>query len=86
MRLGSITTRHSNIWGTLAAYTPIVRADLRNQARIRSLMADDMRAHLAASGGVTHDDLLLIGWTAAQVSAQSPHAIQLARRRAGQDA
>ncbi len=86
MQFGTITSRHENKWGVSLSIRPVVRADLRNTDNIRSLMADDMRGHLAAAGGITHDDLLLIGWTAAQARDHAQHAVQLARRRAGQDA
>ena len=86
MSFGTRTIRTEGRWAVVIQHLPIVRADLKSAKRIRSVMADDMRGHLAAAGGVTHDDLLLIGWTAAQARDHAQHAVQLARRRAGQDA
>jgi hypothetical protein len=68
------------------AFAPIVRADLVNAKRIRSIMADDMRERLAASGSVDNDALLLAGWTQAQINTHATAAIALARQRAGSDA
>lgn len=65
---------------------PVVRADLDGARRIRSLMADDMRERVAATGALDHDDLVLIGWTAAQITEHFTAARALARRRAGSDA
>ena len=65
---------------------PIVRAELTNPKRIRHVMAEDLRAMLAATGGVNNDDLQLKGWTQAQINEHAREAIQLARRRAGGDA
>lgn len=85
MQLGHRTIPVESRWIRGFIRIPIVRADLRNAERIRSLMADDMRGHLAAAGGVTHDDLVLIGWTAAQIAEHARDAIALARSRAGAD-
>lgn len=79
-------TPFANRYGRGKTVARLVRADLTNQQRIRSLMAEDLRGTLAAAGGITHDDLLLIGWSAKQIAAHAQAAIALARRRAGEDA
>lgn len=64
----------------------IVRADLRNAERIVAQMASDLRELKAPGGAVTHDDLVLRGWKASQISGHFTAALERARRQAGEDA
>lgn len=83
--LGTRVTHHENAIARWSRLTPIVRADLTSPRKIRAQMAADMQSHLAAAGSVNRDDLILMGWTGAQITEHSPHAIATARRNSGQD-
>ena len=58
------------------------RSPLKGREAIEQ-MADDMRIAAARSGGVTSDDLALIGWSRAQILVHGDAARELAHRLAG---
>ncbi|QUS40598.1 hypothetical protein RPMA_18450 [Tardiphaga alba] len=59
--------------------TVSARPDLRGKAAVEQ-MADDMRQFGQREGGVSRDDLELLGWTSQQVDLHSSDARTLALR------
>nr|WP_041756610.1 hypothetical protein [Bradyrhizobium sp. ORS 278] len=59
------------------------RAALGTEAAIIAQMAEDMREGAASGGGITENDLISRGYTAAQVKLHAGNARALAQRLAG---
>ncbi|HEY4919778.1 MAG TPA: hypothetical protein VII40_06715 [Xanthobacteraceae bacterium] len=64
--LGHCTTHRRD---RSTAIAQIVRAELTAPTAICRQMAADMRGMLASAGGITKDDLRVIGWMRAQIDA-----------------
>ncbi|WP_438278121.1 hypothetical protein [Nitrobacter sp.] len=58
------------------------RAGLSGEAATR-VMAEDMRQAAQREGGLSRDDMLLLGWTAAQIETLVPAARERAQALAG---
>lgn len=64
-----------------SALTP-ARASLSTSTAVKR-MAEDMRQASQREGGITRDDLELLGWTAAQIDAHGAAARELAQSLSG---
>ncbi|MCG6203667.1 hypothetical protein LPW26_03375 [Rhodopseudomonas sp. HC1] len=64
-----------------SALTP-ARASLASSAAVKR-MAEDMRQASQREGGITRDDLALLGWTSTQIDAHAAAARELAQSLAG---
>lgn len=64
-----------------SALTP-PRAALQGETATR-VMAEDMRQAAQREGGLSRDDMLLLGWTCSQIDALVPAARQRAQALAG---
>ena len=79
------TTETPNPFGRTLTIRQIVRAELSAPTAIVRQMASDLRGMLAGHGGVTPDDLKVVGWSGAQIKAHLEQAIDRARRAARTD-
>jgi hypothetical protein len=83
--LARITTTRTDRYGATTTYATIVRAELRAPSAIMRQTTFDLRGLLHAAGGITADDLAVVGWTPAQIKLHATDAIARARRLARTD-
>lgn len=78
-------TSHADRYGLTTTTVQLVRAQITAPTAIVRQMASDLRGMLHAAGGVTPDDLKVVGWTTAQIKLHAEQAIDRARRQAHSD-
>lgn len=74
--MSRVSIKHFGRFGSSVSHQPrLVRAHLTSKSKIVRVMADDFRDIAASNGGsVSPDDMMLRGWTMAQLNANSSAA------------